>query len=98
MVDFTKLAEDIYEAEQSHHRAIVQKDNPMLSTYCTIPTIVEGLNLDERTRYVFIEKYWENWWYDWAKDRRCFIERFKQITPDIEVLIIERTLREHFDK
>ncbi len=94
MIDFKLLAENIYKNEMEHKNCGVLPTEPYLSTFRTLPTLQEIMPKlvrdDSSSR-------WDHWWNDWSDTRTKVIKRFGQITPEVEVIVIEKTLREHFD-
>ena len=37
------------------------------------------------------------WWDVWKDERNKYLDRFGLVTPEIEVFILERTLKEYFE-
>ncbi len=93
MIDFNQLAQDIYKNECAHKHSVLASGPITLSTFRTQVTMTRAGLVSARD---FTN--WNPWWDNWNCQRTIFRERFGQITADTEILIIERTLREQFDK
>ncbi len=93
-IDFNKLAKDIYASERAHKYARIEPTDPSLSTYSTISNLQRALG--QKLSYTHMDKCWNAWWDDWYDTRLKFIERFGSIHPDIEIVILEKTLKEHW--
>ncbi len=94
MIDFNQLAKDIYTNEMTSKNGGIFPTEINLSTFVTFPTLQKVMPKMSHNRS---DSLWSKWWDDWKDMRTKIIKRFGQITPEVEVIVIEKTLREHFD-
>jgi len=94
--DFGQIAQEIYRvhAGQSPSIYAFRPTEPVAST-CTYVTLH---NYSWFTRLDREESTHHNWLYKWKKQRNDYLERFGSVSKEIELFILERSLREYFEE
>lgn len=93
-IDFGKIAHDIYRTHNSQSPTMYtfQPTQPVSDT-CTYVTLHNYPWFTKLDRQETIEHTWLN---KWKKQRNDYLERFGLVSKDIELFILEHSLREYF--
>ncbi len=90
MVDFNKLAKEIYEDSKEGLTDYGSSSNASNRVLSKNSIIALGSSEDSK---------WSAWNKEWLSKRNTYLERFGKAPPlNIEILILEITLREHFER